>query len=132
MLICIEVFKENNRVTSDFLSRSINVNSVIIRRILCQLKSKDIVDVKRGYSGTVLAKPPEEISLLDVYKAVECIEEDKLFNFHSNPNPNCPVGKNIHLILDNKLLTVQKAMEKELESIRLSDVINEHINIIKE
>ena len=49
----------------------------------------------------------------------------ELFHFHENPNNNCPVGKNIHNILDNKLMRVQKAMEDELSSITLKDVIED-------
>ena len=57
-----------------------------------------------------------------MYRAVECVEKGDLFHFHENPNPNCPVGRNIHHILDYKLLQVQTAMEKELASITLEDL----------
>ena len=45
-----------------------------------------------------------------------------MFHFHENPNAGCPVGRNIHRILDDKLERVQKAMERELASITLEDV----------
>lgn len=57
-----------------------------------------------------------------MYQAVECIDNGNLFHFHENPNPNCPVGKNIHQILDDKLFRVQSAMEKELASITLENL----------
>ena len=50
------------------------------------------------------------------------MEGGELFHFHENPNPQCPVGRNIHTVLDGKLEQVQKAMEKELNSITLEDV----------
>jgi DNA-binding IscR family transcriptional regulator len=56
---------------------------------------------------------------------VECIEENTLFHFHENPDPNCPVGRNIHNILDEKLLRVQEAMERELQSITMADVMED-------
>ena len=40
MLTCMENFKDEYKITSDFLASSINVNPVIIRRILSQLKEK--------------------------------------------------------------------------------------------
>ena len=46
----------------------------------------------------------------------------ELFHIHENPSTQCPVGKNIHNILDDKLYRVQQAMEKELGSITLEDV----------
>ena len=123
MLTCMEVFKQEYKITSDFLASSINVNPVIIRRLLSQLKDAGLIEVKRGTGGAENLKPLEEITFLDVYRAVDCIEENTLFHFHENPNPNCPVGKNIHNILDDKLIRVQEAMEKELKSITLEDVM---------
>ena len=72
----------------------------------------------------------EEVTFLDVYQAVECVEENALFHFHENPNLNCPVGKNIHNILDGRLHQVQAAMERELNSITLADVIRDLNNYI--
>lgn len=123
MLACMEAFKGEYKVTSEFLASSINVNPVIIRRILSQLRDAGIVEVRRGTGGAAPAKPLQEITLLDVYRAVDCVEENNLFHFHENPNVNCPVGKNIHNILDGRLLQVQEAMERELQAITLADVM---------
>ncbi len=122
ILLCIDTFKDNYKVTSEFLAGSTNVNPVIVRNILKQLKTADIVEVTRGSGGASIPKPLNRISFLDIYKAVECIDNGELFHFHERPNPNCPVGKNIHLVLDDKLKQVQEALEKELSSITLQDV----------
>ena len=50
------------------------------------------------------------------------MENETLFHFNENPNPQCPVGKNIHNVLDDKLMRVQTAMERELVAITLQDV----------
>lgn len=125
MLTCMEAFKKDYKITSDFLAGSINVNPVIIRRILSQLKDAGLIEVRRGTGGAAVAKPLDEITFLDVYHAVECIEENTLFHFHENPNMNCPVGSNIHNILDDRLVRVQAAMERELKAITLADVIQD-------
>ncbi len=122
MFACMDVFKDEYKITSDFLASSINVNPVIIRKLLSQLKDAGLIEVKRGPGGAAIAKNLDEITFLDVYRAVDCVEENTLFHFHENPNLNCPVGKNVHNILDDKLIRVQKAMESELESITLADV----------
>lgn len=119
---CIEVFGKDHKITSDFLAESTNVNPVIIRKLLGQLKGAGLIEVARGTGGTTITKPLKEITFLDVYHAVECIGHGDMFHFHENPNPNCPVGKNIHRILDDKLTQVQTAMEQELASITLADV----------
>lgn len=119
---CIDTFASEYKVTSDFLAGSTNVNPVIIRKILGQLKGAGLIEVARGTGGTTVTKPLEEITFLDIYNAVECVENGELFHFHENPSTNCPVGRNIHYILDDKLYRVQSALEKELASITLADI----------
>ena len=122
---CIDTFGKDQKITSDFLSTSINVNPVIIRKILSSLKKSHLLNVQRGTGGTTIAKPLDQITLFDIYQSVECVENGELFHFHENPNNNCPVGKNIHNILDNKLMRVQKVMEDNSSSITLKDVIED-------
>lgn len=119
---CIDTFQNEYKVTSDFIASSTNVNPVIIRKILLRLKAAGLVQVARGTGGTTITRPLSEITFLDIYRAVECVKDNKLFHFHENPNPQCPVGKNIHNILDDKLQRVQDAMERELQAITLEDV----------
>jgi Rrf2 family protein len=119
---CIDTFENEYKLTSEFLASSINVNPVIIRKLLTQLKAADLIEVARGTGGASIKKPLDEISFYDIYNAVECVEEGQLFHFHENPNPQCPVGHNIHNILDDKLQRIQKAMEQELKSITLADI----------
>ena len=121
-LLVIEVFKDQYKITSDFIAGSVGVNPVIIRNILGQLKSAGLVEVAAGIGGAKLTKTPEDITLLDIFHAVEI--DEKLFNFHERPNPNCPVGRNIHAILDNKLDNVKKIVENELRQINLQSLLD--------
>lgn len=122
---CIDVFQDDYKLTSDFMAASVNVNPVVIRRILQQLKAAGLITVARGTGGASIARPLNEITFLDVYNAVECVEDGELFHFHENPNPNCPVGRNIHQVLDEKLMRIQKAMETEMQKITIEEVVNE-------
>lgn len=125
VLICIETFKDDYKITSDFLASSVNVNPVVIRRLLQQLKKAGLINVKRGSGGTDIEKPLDKITLLDLYNAVECVEDGNLFHFHENPNQRCPVGKNIHNLLDVRLEKIQKAMEKEMMSVSIQDIMDD-------
>ena len=122
IIACIATFQDEYKVTSDFLAGSTNVNPVIVRKILGQLKAAGMVDVARGSGGARITRPLREITFLDVYRAVECVEHGELFRFHDNPNPACPVGRNIHHALDDKLMRVQQALERELSAITLEEV----------
>ena len=101
------------------------MNPVIIRKILGRLQTASIVETKAGVGGSTLSKKAEDISLLDIYKAVSCEEEGErsVFNFHVNPNEKCPVGSKIHSVLDEPLSRVQKAMEKELGKISVAELM---------
>lgn len=130
---CIDTFQNETKITSDFLAESVNVNPVIIRKILSQLRNAGLVRVQRGSGGASIAKDPKDITFLDIYHAVECIENGELFHFHENPSQQCPVGRNIHHILDDKLKQVQDALENELKHITLADVLQDtHYYIQKE
>ena len=132
ILTCIEEFKKDYKITSDFLSSSINVNPVVIRRILQKLKSAGIITVARGNVGSMeINKDLKDITFYDVYKAVDCVDDEGLFHFHENPNPLCPVGRNIHNVLDKRLDAIQQAMENEMKKSTLADVINETSQLIK-
>lgn len=122
---CIDTFQDEHKITSDFLASSINVNPVIIRRLLGQLKEAGLICVQRGSGGASIAKPADEITLLDIFKAVECVDNDELFHFHENPNPNCPVGRSVHPVLDSRLDQIQSAMEREMQGMTLADILED-------
>ena len=124
MMIIIVMQDTDSKVTSDFLAASVGVNPVIIRKTLSQLKKAELISVSRGTGGTEIIKDLQDISLFDVYQAVECLgKSGKLFSFHDNPNPKCPVGANIHEVLDQKLLDIQLAMENQLRQTSLAQVV---------
>ncbi len=121
MFACIDTFTDQ-KMTSEFMANSIGTNPVIIRKILQQLKAAGLVDVARGTGGVTIKRPLDQITFLDVYKAVECAPDEELFHFHENPNQKCLVGMNIHKVLDNRLIEVQRAMEDKLSEMTLADV----------
>ena len=123
ILACIDIFGGQMRVTSDFLSGSTGVNAVIVRGVLGQLRNAGIVETRQGSGGAHLAKALDEITLYDVYKAVDCIDDEGLFHFHENPNADCPVGRNIHKAMDGRLEAAQTALENELKNTTLAQVV---------
>ncbi|MDM8157546.1 Rrf2 family transcriptional regulator [Amedibacillus dolichus] len=123
ILLAIAEFADKEKTTSTFLAQSVNVHPVIIRNTLGKLKAAGIVHVRAGEGGATLANDPQKITLLDIFEAVE--KEEDLFHFHEHPNPQCPVGKNMHAILDQRLISIQNAMRKEMRAITLQDLIND-------
>ena len=126
IVTAIDYFKDMERVNSAFLAGSIGVNPVIVRNVISQLRQAGILQTQRGSSGAELTKPLHEITLYDIYKAVGSVDsEEGLFHFHEQPNPDCPVGRNIHRVLDRRLLDAQRAMENRLKSTTLADIVED-------
>ncbi|WCK55082.1 Rrf2 family transcriptional regulator [Aneurinibacillus sp. Ricciae_BoGa-3] len=112
----------SNDCTGDFIASSVNTNPVIIRRIMGMLKKAGLLEVRAGVGGASLLKNPEQITLLDVYRAVNVTEENQLFRIHEHPNYQCPVGRNIELVLQSELKEAQSAMEQRLAQTTLSQL----------
>ena len=122
ILTAIDMFQKDYKVTSDFLAGSIRTNPVVVRKILGQLKKAGLIHSSQGVAGITMAKPLEEISFYDVYSAIEPVEDGDLFRFHDDPNPDCPVGRNIHELLHGKLREIQSAMEEKMRGYTLADL----------
>jgi Rrf2 family protein len=103
---------------SECIAGSVNTNAVVIRRVLSQLNQAGLVSSQTGASGgTRLAKPPDEISLCEIYKAVSCGE---IFALHSkSPNQDCPVGKNIEAVLCNLQKEIDRTVGEKLAQYTL-------------
>ena len=124
ILLAVNEFEGQFRTTSNFLGDSVNVNPVIIRKILGQLKDAGLVTVEAGVGGASLAKDPKKITLFDIFCAVEDKKED-LFHFHENPNPECPVGANIHAVMDGRLRKFKRNLQKDLDGVTLQDLVKD-------
>ena len=123
ILLCIAVFDGQNKTTSNFIAGSVGVNPVIVRGALGKLKAAGIVQVDAGVGGAHLAKDAKDISLLDIFQAVE--ETQSAFHLHENPNPACPVGRNVHVVLNRNLAMVDHAMQEQLSQITLQKLLDE-------
>src|SRR4051794_6988781 len=81
-------------LTSEQVAASVNTNAVVVRRSLGDLKQAGLVGVRHGAgAGWWLARPPEQITLHDVHRAVD---PAPVFALHATePNRECPVGHGI-------------------------------------
>ncbi len=122
IITAIDYFRDEMKVTSNFLAGSVGANPVIVRTVMGNLKDAGIISISQGKSGIDLAKRLDEISFYDIYKAIDPVGEEGLFHFHENPNIKCPVGRNIHAALDTRLRQVQDTMEKEMKSLTVAEI----------
>ncbi|WP_315122042.1 Rrf2 family transcriptional regulator [uncultured Clostridium sp.] len=130
-ILSILSMEKDKLCTSEWIAGSVNTNPVIIRRVTGMLKKAGIVNVNPGGGGAYLLKPIENITLLEVYKAVDVVEHGQLFQIHENPNPECPIGANIQFVLEIILLKAQEAMEDVLKNVTMKDIVEGLLEKIK-
>jgi DNA-binding IscR family transcriptional regulator len=100
--------------TSESIAGSVNTNPVVIRRLLGRLREAGIVDSQGGIGGGWRLKAPAgRITLLDVLRAVEP-QGETIALHRSEPNPLCPVGRNIQGILTAIYGDVERRIDEQL------------------
>lgn len=112
----------NEPMKSDQMASSVNTNPVVIRRLLCELARAELVTSQTGASGgSRLARTANQITLLDVYRAVEggCV-----FALHrQQPSRRCFVGGHIEAVLGEILEEVNLAVEQVLAKTTIKQVL---------
>ncbi len=108
-------------LSSTVIADSIQTNPAFVRQIMMKLKKAGLMSSVNGHAKPSLAKPTEKITLLDIYKAVE--GSKPLLHLDTHTNPDCGVGVNIQLALQDYYNEIQKGTEKHMSSISLQDII---------
>lgn len=104
--------------TSEDVARKLNTNPVVIRRVFSLLQQAELVESQKGPSGgSRLARPAKEISLADIYRAL-----DQGDVFHASSSSAAHAGK-LSAVLSQVFKDVQKALEKELAQTTLSQLV---------
>ncbi|HWW43080.1 MULTISPECIES: RrF2 family transcriptional regulator, partial [unclassified Pedobacter] len=113
--------KANGEVlSSDYIAGSININPVLVRKELSNLRNHGMVLSKEGKNGgSYLAKSAQNITLGEIYNSVR--QNSLLGNLKNTPNPQCPVGKQINKHLDNLYVDTENALIRQLSAQTLAD-----------
>lgn len=107
--------------TSEWMAGSIGVNPVVVRNVTGLLRRAALVETRQGVPGAALARPAKEITLRDVYRAVE--EDEEIFSIHPKPNPDCPTGAHIQDTLETVFADAERALADRLAQTSLADVV---------
>ncbi len=107
--------------TSEWMAGSIGVNPVVVRNVTGMLRRAGLVRTQQGVPGTRLARPLSQITLLDVYRAVE--DEASVFSVHPRPNPKCPVGSRIQETLSGVFTSAERAMQANLAAVTVGQLV---------
>jgi DNA-binding IscR family transcriptional regulator len=107
-------------VSSGWMSGSVNKNEATVRLILGRLVKAGLAKSMAGSrGGAVIAKPIEEISLLDIYKAVE---DERIFGVH-DANAECPIAQYVGGYIEKFFDDAESKFERDLAGVVLSDIV---------
>lgn len=106
--------------SSEYIAGSVGVNPVVIRNVTGRLRRAGLLHTRRGVTGATLTRRADQITLLDVYRAVDAPQS--MLKVHQKPNPNCPLGANIQCVLDDVFVQAQAALESRLEQVTLAEI----------
>ncbi|WP_417354903.1 Rrf2 family transcriptional regulator [Flavobacterium sp.] len=105
-------------LSSEFLAGSMNINPVLVRKEIANLKKHNMVESREGKNGgTRLAKSVKDINLDDIFKMT--FEKVSLGYAKNDPNPACPVGKKINQNLDALYDDINNKISSQLKDISL-------------
>ena len=116
-------------MTSELLAKSTGCNSAAIRSILNTLQKANIISVVRGVGGAHLQCIPSELTLWEVYHALEPEGLEHFIGLHPNPSDQCPVGSRIESVLKEPYRKIGQAVKQQMENITLQHLLD-HYNTI--
>lgn len=119
ILVFIALYTEG--VTSTRIAESVHTHPSYVRQMMSRLKAAGIISTKRGSASACLLRSAQDISMLDVYHAVE--GDKPLLHLDIHTNPDCGVGINIQYAVGEFYQDVQKAAYEVMGRISLQDII---------
>ena len=111
-------------LTSQAIAESVKTNPAFVRQMMSSLRNAGLLTSVKGHAKPALSRDAKDISLLDVYRAVE--GDKPLLHLDKNINQECTVGVNIQLILQDYYDQVQQAAEAKLRTITLAMIIADY------
>jgi len=128
-MLFLHEYGADQKVTSGLLALSTGCNPVMIRNIMSALKKAGMVEDISGRGGMRLCCPLQEITLYRICMAVEPNYLDEMIGLHPAPSPLCPIGRNIHAVLNVSYQKLQEKMRENLQSITLLDIAEEYSRV---
>jgi Rrf2 family protein len=110
------------RMRSKSLASSVNTNPVVVRQLLVALRRARLVKTSAGRTGgAILARPAKNITLLDIYKAVDArpvlrVGDRKVWR-------QCPVSCNMKRLMITVAGSVEQAVNRELRDFSLDQLV---------
>lgn len=131
-LIFIHEAKGIAKVTSNLLAQSTGSNPVVIRNILSALKKAGLIAVPRGTGGAELCADPSQVTLYQIYSALEPDGVTSIIGIHPCDGRPCPVAQNIRKVLEPPYHKIENAVKTAMEEITLQSMIDDFHKFVQQ
>ena len=129
-ILCVLYYNRDTVCNSELIAGSVNTNPVVIRRLVSSLKKAGLVETTQGVGRIRLAKDLKDITLYDVYRAVDNVDTP-IFGLHKNANINCPVGRNINSVMQEKIDEMQNLLIDYMSHVTMAEIMSDLYTEIK-
>ena len=123
MLVFIATNPKND-LTSDAIATSLASNPSSVRKMMGKLKRAGLISSVTGHAKTQLTRKPRDITMLDVYRAVE--GDKPLLHLDTHTNPACGLGVTVQLVIGKRFEEVQQAAEQAMCRVTLEQIIEQY------
>lgn len=122
LLSYLDIYKDGE-LSSKAIANSIESNPSIIRQLMSDLRKAGIIETQKGKAAPTLKKDPKDISLYDIYQAINM--DHTLLHIDPKTNPKCIVGGNIQQSLNHFYDEIEDFAYTRMKQITLADVIGD-------
>ncbi|MFD0915383.1 Rrf2 family transcriptional regulator [Pseudahrensia aquimaris] len=120
-ILTVMAVKEGVPVGSEDIAKRASTNAAVVRKIISMLGRAGITTSQPGAKGgTCLARSPEQITLLDIYRAVD--SQEIFASPNCPPDAACPIGSRIGPVLDVVKARATDAMQAELAAVSIAEI----------
>lgn len=113
--------QQGSDLSSDAIATSLASNPSSVRQLMGRLKRAGLIASTTGHPLPRLARDAADVTMLDVYRAVE--GEKPLLHLDTHVNPACGVGVNVQAVIGEKFSDVQRAAERAMDAVALAEII---------
>lgn len=119
--VLIHMSEHAQPMTSETIACILDTNAVVVRRIMAGLREAGYVSSEKGHGGGwTLVRPLADISLLDVYHA---IDSPGLFTIGvAREDAHCLVEQAVNAALTRTLQDAERMLLEKLSGISVADV----------
>ena len=119
--VLIHIDQSERGMTSDQIGEMLGTNPVVVRRTMAGLRARGYVTSEKGHGGGwKLARPLEQLTLLDIYEA---IGEPSMFALGlAEDHPQCLVVGAVNDTLNDTFNEARQLILKRFQGVTIGDV----------